>query len=211
MGTLIDLTGERFGRLRVLGRAGSDLQNKPTWRCVCDCGAEVVVRGLSLRSGHTESCGCYCREVHTKHGDEGSRLYVIWCDMKERCFLPSHKSFADYGGRGITVCEEWLDYATFMEWALENGYDPEAVKWTCTLDRIDHEKGYCPENCRWVDMKAQGRNKRNNVLIEFRGEIRPLSEWAEILGVKYQTLYARLTRYNLSVEAAFTKGICEGR
>lgn len=211
MGTLIDLTGERFGRLKVLGRAGSDLQNKPTWRCACDCGVEVVVRGSSLRSGHTESCGCYCREVHTKHGAEGTRLYAVWKNMRDRCSNENHKSYANYGSRGISVCKDWLDFSNFMEWAFRTGYDPNARKGKCTLDRIDCNEGYCPENCRWADAKTQGRNKRNNVLIEFRGEVHPLSEWAEILGVKYQTLYARLTRYNLSIEAAFTKGICEGR
>lgn len=208
MGTLIDLTGERFGRLRVLSRAGSDLQNKPTWRCVCDCGAEVVVQGANLRKGHTVSCGFYCRDVHTKHGAEGTRLYAVWKNMRDRCFKERHKSYADYGGRGITVCEDWLDFSNFMEWAFQTGYDPDAPKGKCTLDRIDYNKGYHPENCRWVDAKTQGRNKRNNRLVEFRGEVRPLSEWAEIFGIKYQTLYARLTRYGLSVDAAFSGTSC---
>ena len=206
MGVLTDLTGERFGRLTITGRAGSDAQRKPTWRCICDCGNIVVVRGAALKSGHTRSCGCYSHDIHTKHGEERTRLYAIWHSMKSRCFCKSHKFYSDYGGRGITVCEEWLSFANFRNWAYSTGYNPDAPKWECTLDRIDYNGGYSPENCRWVSMEVQGSNKRNNRYFEFQGEVHSLKEWAEILGIKYQTLYARLTVHGMSVDDAFTRG-----
>lgn len=205
MGVLIDLTGERFGRLTVTGRAGNDAQRKPIWHCVCDCGRKVVVRGMALRSGHTLSCGCYSRDVHTKHGGEGSRLYRVWCDMKARCLNKNHRFYSYYGGRGISICEEWLDFSNFQQWAYHTGYDPTSKKWECTLDRIDSNRGYFPDNCRWVSMAVQDSNKRNNRYFEFRGEVHSLREWAEILGVKYQTLYARLNVHGMSVEEAFGK------
>lgn len=205
MGVLIDLTGERFGRLTVTGRAGNDAQRKPTWRCVCDCGNIVTVRGAALKSGHTLSCGCYNRDIITKHGDEGTRLYAVWRGMKARCLNKNHKFYSDYGGRGITVCEELLDFSNFKDWAIQSGYDLNAPKWTCTLDRIDPDGGYSPDNCRWVSMEVQGSNKRNNRYFEFRGEVHSLKEWAKILGIKYQTLYARLTVHGMSVDEAFNK------
>jgi hypothetical protein len=118
--------------------------------------------------------------------------------MKGRCFNPHNPAFADYGGRGITVCEEWLVFDNFRNWAVSNGYQENAEKWHCTLDRIDVNKGYSPDNCRWVNMKTQGRNKRNNVTVDYDGRKCTLSELAEITGVKYQTLYARLTRQGKS-------------
>lgn len=195
MGKFIDLTGKRFGRLFVIERGENDKQKKPMWKCQCDCGEYVTVRGAALSQGHTVSCGCYCREKHTTHGGFGTRLYKIWQSMNDRCCCETHPAYADYGNRGIRVCEEWLDFAKFREWALENGYDKTAPKWKCTLDRKDVNGNYEPSNCRWVDMKVQGRNKRNNRLLEYNGEQHTLSEWSEILGVGYQTLYARITRY----------------
>lgn len=205
MGRFIDLTGKRFGRLIVLERAENDNQKKPQWRCECDCGNQTVVRANALRRGTIVSCGCYVKEIHKTHGDSGSRLYAVWHDMKARCFNPNHVFYSDYGGRGITVCEEWLSFDTFREWAISTGYDSNAEKWTCTLDRIDNSVGYCPENCRWVDMKMQGRNKRNNRMIKYQGQRKSLSEWVSELGLSYQTVYARLTRYGLSVTEAFER------
>ena len=202
MGTLIDLTNKRFGRLFVVGRAENSKEGKPTWKCECLCGNIVTIRGAALSSGHTVSCGCYCRDTHTSHGGESTRLYNVWRSMKARCLTPSHKAYTDYGGRGITVCKEWLNFSKFREWALSNGYDENAPKWVCTLDRINVNKGYAPENCRWVDMFEQGRNKRNSKIIEYNGEQHTLREWADILGIGYQTLYARITRYGYSVNLA---------
>lgn len=207
MGKFIDLTGKRFGRLFVIERGENDKQNKPMWKCQCDCGQHVTVRGAALSQGHTVSCGCYCREKHTTHGGFGSRLYEIWGSMHHRCSRETHYAYKDYGGRGIVVCDEWKDFAKFREWAIENGYDETAPKWECTLDRKDVDGNYEPSNCRWVDMKAQGRNKRNNRLLEYNGEQHTLSEWSEILGIGYQTLYARITRYGWNGQDVLSRPI----
>ena len=168
MGTFIDLTGQRFGQLTVISRAGSSYGNV-TWNCLCECGKHVVVKAGSLRSGNTKSCGCLKRQMgtingkqfSTTHGSSHSRLYSVWRGMKARCTNPKHKHYKHYGGRGIRVCDEWYnDFAAFQAWAVSQGYNPNALKGQCTIDRINVNGDYCPDNCRWVDMKAQRINQR---------------------------------------------------
>lgn len=162
---LIDMTGERFGRLVVIGRAPNGNRGKVYWRCLCDCGSEVSVRGDHLRYGFVKSCGCYnseyVTETHTTHGCYHTRLYKVYRTMLARCFNPKNDGFKNYGGRGITVCDEWRkDFLSFREWALENGYDDSASFGYCTIDRIDVNGNYEPGNCRWVTMAVQQKNKR---------------------------------------------------
>jgi len=159
MRALIDLTGERFERLCVIRRVGNK-KDKVMWLCKCDCGNETNATGTHLKRGSIKSCGCLRRELQTKHGEHKSRLYGVWRDMKSRCYDANLKSYKNYGGRGITVCDDWHDFANFREWAYDNGYHPEAPKWKCTLDRINNNGNYEPSNCRWVDMKIQNHNKR---------------------------------------------------
>lgn len=161
MGRLIDLTGQRFGRLVVMERA-ENKGNAVTWLCKCDCGAETLVSGKDLRRGHTQSCGCFHREnfgaICTTHGARGTRLYNVWRGMKDRCYSKTHKYYKHYGGRGITVCAEWLhDFAAFQGWALSHGYRDDL-----SIDRIDNDKGYSPDNCRWATATEQRHNRRDS-------------------------------------------------
>lgn len=180
------------------------------WLCRCDCGKEFVTLGKSLRSGLTKSCGCYSHSLRVKesttHGLSHERLYRVWVDMKKRCYDPAFKYYKNYGGRGIAVCDEWRnDYISFRTWAMENGYDPFAPKGLCTIDRIDVNGDYSPENCRWVDMYEQGQNKTNNRIVNYLGEEMTISRAASLAGVKEGTLWNKVFYDGLSVEEAVKK------
>ena len=201
---VFDITGNRYGRLVVLHREG--LSNSHiTWKCQCDCGRIVEVVGNNLKNGHTKSCGCYakekCVERATKHNMCHDRLCKEWYRMLNRASNTKWSEAHRYALRGIDVCQEWKEsFETFQKWALENGYSNEL-----SLDRIDNDKGYSPDNCRWADRKTQCRNKSNNVIIEYKGEKKTLAEWAEDLGMNYGTLHSRLKRWNWDIEKAFKK------
>ena len=190
---LIDLTGKRFGRLLVIAKDGHKGKSV-AWLCKCDCGAKVIVRGNDLRSGATQSCGCIHREQlverNSTHGFCGTRLYNIWGLMVQRCYNQNVPCYEAYGGRGIGICLEWReDFQAFYEWAMGNGY-----KENLTIDRIDNNKGYSPDNCRWVTRKVQANNTRRNHYITHNGETHTLSEWAGFLGLNPDTLGSRIYR-----------------
>lgn len=195
MAKAINLAGRRFGRLTAIERVASP-KAQAQWRCVCDCGKETVVRSQDLRNGHTKSCGCYGLEVsvsHTPsfftHKESKSRLYRVWIGIKERCNNCKNKDYSYYGGRGIKACPEWdKSYLAFRDWALASGYRDDL-----TIDRIDVNGSYCPENCRWVDMKTQMNNTRANRKITQNGETRTMAEWAERTGIAYETIRYRAT------------------
>jgi len=175
-----DRTGQVFGELKVVNRAENHLYTDPKgkehtrsmWVCQCSCGKTTTVRTDHLLSGKILSCGCvgkkHSAEAKVKHGQTDSRLYRVWHNMKARCYNRNVRSFKNYGANGVKICSEWLtDFGAFSRWAFANGYDPEAEYGKCTIDRIDPYGDYCPENCRWVDLKEQAANKRK----EKHGEV----------------------------------------
>ena len=157
---------------------------KKKYKCKCECGNITFVSGEKILSGHTKSCGCYRKDYgknNIKHGLYKNRIYFEWKNMLYRCYKDKYPYFKYYGGRGIKVCKDWInDVYNFASWATDNGYNDEL-----TLDRIDVNGNYCPENCRWVDYKQQARNKTTNIKIMFQGKLIGMSEVAEILGIKY--------------------------
>lgn len=203
------LTGERFGKLTAIELVGKTKYGVALWRCKCDCGNEIVVQAGNLKNGHTKSCGCYrvefCKQNFTKHGLEHTRLYGIWCDMKARCYDTAHKSHQRYGGRGITVCDEWKDdVQAFYSWAVANGYCDGL-----TIDRVDNEGDYCPENCRWATVKDQANNRRTNINITYKGETKNMKQWAIDVGIPYSVVWQRMQKLGWSAERALTEPVKE--
>lgn len=196
---IIDISGQRCGRLTAIEYTGR--KTKPggnaIWLFRCDCGNYVERPRSMLKYSKTPSCGCYVRErmgnLNKTHGGRNDRLYLVWMDMRRRCSDKKDKNYFRYGGRGITVCDEWQDYAVFKQWAMSSGYDPTAKHLVCTIDRIDTNGNYCPENCRWVDAKAQNNNRRTNKLIDYRGKTQTLKQWSEELGLNYSLVCKRLS------------------
>lgn len=196
----IDLTGSKFGSLTVLKEVGKTKNNMKLWECECSCGNRVVVPTNNLKSGHTKSCGCAWKNSITKHGKCDTRLYSIWRNMKQRCYNCKNKAFNNYGGRGISVSNEWKEsFERFYEWSISHGYSKDLQ-----LDRVDNNGNYEPENCRWVTRTENNRNKRTNHFITFNEETHTLKEWGELKGINYQVILWRLKK-GWSLEDALTK------
>lgn len=199
MGQFQDLTGHRFGRLTVLYRVRQDGCAATVWHCRCDCGKEKDVRASKLKTGNTRSCGCLrselVKESNIKHNMSHTRLYGIWSNMKRRCDDPNNPKFKNYGARGIKVCEEWYNSEIFFEWALTNGYNDNL-----TIDRIDVNKGYYPENCRWIGIKEQSLNRTDNHFLIMRGKRQTMKEWSVELGIPYRKLERLINEKHISLE-----------
>lgn len=210
MNHLKDLTGQRFTRLTVISRAENAMGQGTNWLCRCDCGNLKVVSRKHLVGGNTMSCGCLKKESLEKfyHRFDGvprstkkdERLYRIWKGMRNRCNGENHPKRHRYGGRGIKVCVEWDDYEMFKDWALTHGY-----KDNLTIDRIDNDGDYSPENCRWATNKQQSNNKSQNHIVRIGSESHTISEWSDISGVPSRTIWQRI-KYGIEGERLITKG-----
>ena len=199
--------GNRFGRLVVLKSLPPSVspsgKKRTRWLCQCECGAVTEVLQMNLVNGHTPSCGCLCKEVkinlNTTHGWSNTRLYRIWGHMRQRCSNPNAPRYDIYGGRGIKVCEDWKEFQFFKDWSLSHGYSDDL-----TIDRIDNDGDYCPQNCRWTSVVDQANNRRTNVHIAYNGEKHTIAEWARILDINTHTLRNRL-RAGIPPEKAFAE------
>ena len=167
MGKIPNEINNRYGRLVVISLLPERSKKKGArWLCQCDCGNTTIATTDALHSKSKQSCGCLHKDsakmigkIYTKHGMVGKRIYVEWNSMKSRCFNPNNKSYSRYGGRGITVCDEWKnDFEAFQKWALENGYTDEL-----TIERKDVNKGYSPDNCCWITAQEQAKNRRTTL------------------------------------------------
>lgn len=216
-----DITGQKFERLTVIEFVGvNPVGRSALWKCKCECGNDVVVRGTNLRNGVTKSCGCLLKEYYrnkpkssaektalanTTHGCTHDRLFKIWTSMRSRCRNSKTPAYKWYGAKGVRVCKEWDEsYLAFKKWAYANGYDDTAPMHHCSIDRIDVNGDYCPENCRWADVKTQAENKTTVRMIEYNGEKHSIAEWARIYGVHRDTLRWRLNKLGWPIEKALT-------
>lgn len=189
-GQYIDLKGQKFGKLKVV-EFYEKTPKQTKWLCECECGNQCVVYSAHLKSGHTKSCGCISKEriknLNFKTGLSQTKLYRVYRNMLNRCYWEKSDMFKHYGARGIGVCDNWKNkengFECFSKWAFDNGY-----KEGLTLDRIDCNKGYCPENCRWVDAYVQANNKRKNWYLKINGEIDTVGNWARRLNISYWNL-----------------------
>lgn len=194
----VDITGNKFNKLTVIKYSRTVGRRRTMWLCKCDCGQMVEVEGSHLKNGHTKSCGCLNREfiadLNFKNGLSGTKIYYVWYNMRNRCNRKDGREYSLYGGRGISVCDEWLGengFVNFSNWAMTNGYSDNL-----SLDRIDNNKGYCPENCRWTDRYIQANNKRNNRFVKINGEVGTVANMAR----KYKINYWNLLHYSKGVK-----------
>lgn len=182
-----DLTGRTFDRLTVVGRAEARPgAHTSFWVCRCRCGTVKTVSATALKQGYTRSCGCLHRERVRTCRHFNHRLYHVWQDMKQRCSNPNSQYYHRYGGRGISVCEEWADYDAFFRWAMKSGYQSGL-----TIDRIDNDGNYEPSNCRWATPMENTNNRANTRRVTFQGQTHTLTEWAEITGIPRRTIRYR--------------------
>lgn len=202
---LYNLINRRFGKLTVMKYMGYDMNTTGEtrafhkWLCKCDCGNTKIVQSRNLLNGHCQSCGCLAKNPDPKytitHGKTNTRLYDIWKNMKGRCYTPSNSGYKHYGARGIQVCDEWKnDFNSFYEWSMNSGYNPNAKRGECTIDRIDVNGNYEPDNCKWVNMIEQANNRTSTKKHFIGGEYLTLREIATNYGIPYKTLKGRIDR-----------------
>jgi hypothetical protein len=201
MKSIIDLTGQRFSRLAVVGPAKQKKYGKTTWNCLCDCGNTVNIPGSQLRNGNNRSCGCLLRETITTHGHSIDSIrspeYTAWTNMKDRCLNANRGDYHRYGGRGIKVCDRWL--SSFESFYEDMGKRPTPKH---SLERENNEKDYEPGNVKWATPKEQQNNRSSNAVITFMGQQKTIKQWAETMGINYHTLWHRIRIQGWSIEKA---------
>lgn len=199
----------------VVCREPNDSSNKVCWKCLCDCGKYVTVRAGELRHGDTKSCGCLQKEIAIRNLNAARtirllnkrprhwKLYSVWYQMLRRCENQDDESYANYGGRGISVCAQWKnDFYSFQSWALSHGYQ-EGL----TIDRIDNNGNYEPGNCHWATYKEQNNNYRRNVMLMFRGQERTIAQWSETTGLSHALIWQRIFSLGWPIERALTEPV----
>lgn len=195
-----NIEGKRFGRLKAIEPVGKNSHKEILWKCVCDCGNEPIVSYQNLTRGKTRSCGCLQAERRYIHGLYGTRIRGIYYKMLNRCNNKNSNDYYKYGERGIYVCEEWSGengFLNFYNWSMESGYSDEL-----SIDRIDNKKGYSPDNCRWVSMSVQANNKRNNIVIDYKGKKQTMKQWCIELDIPYKTALKKYHR-GISIDDIF--------
>lgn len=200
-----NLTNERHGRLVILRFAGV-IKPNARWNCVCDCGNPAWgILGYHLTRDATLSCGCIQKEfvggLRRTHGKSQTPEYRVYLWMLERCYRPTATGYKDYGARGITVCDRWIDNNGFLNFLADMGEKPTPKH---SIERIDTNGNYCPENCKWATRKEQARNTRRTVRITYDGRTQSLADWADEYGLPYGILYARLSRLRWDIHKSLT-------
>lgn len=199
--------GKKFGMLTVLQPVHvttNQGNNEWHWEMKCDCGNKKVYRPYPVIKGKIVSCGCWRgqgKQAPKRHSESHTRLHNIWCGINNRC-NPSHKNNSRYGARGIKVCSEWGEYENFAKWAREHGYEDGL-----TIERVNVDGDYCPENCKWIPLEKQARNRRTTLWVTYQGEKMSLAEAAEIAGLPYKQVHYRIKRNGWSVEKALSTPI----
>lgn len=205
MSKFIDITGNRYNNLIVVKRVENAPGGVTVWECICDCGNTTFVRGVNLKSGAVKSCGCLLKNMKTtlRHNMSNSRLYHVWASIKRRCNAPSDKNYKNYGSRGIKMYKEWADsFETFMAWALNNGYSD-----SLTIERIDVNGDYCPENCTWIPANEQQKNRRTCYSITYNGRTQNLVDWCNELNLPYKLIHNRIHKLGWTFVRSITEPV----
>lgn len=200
----LDLRGKRFTRLVAIERVENAPNGLAVWKCQCDCGNITFVRSSNLMSGAVKSCGCLTRDnaYHT-HRMSKSRLYQKWASIKNRCYYKSAQNYRNYGARGIKMCDEWANsFEKFRDWAFQSGYRDDL-----TIERIDFNGNYCPENCTWIPRSAQSSNTRRCVIITYNGKTQNLNDWCKELNLDYKRINNRIKKLGWSFERAISEPV----
>jgi hypothetical protein len=194
-----DLSSQRFSRILVISREGTNKYRQAMWNCICDCGETLVLSTNHLTTGNTKSCGCYHREKITKHGNYLHPLYSKWIAIKYRCYDKKSGSYPNYGGRGIRMSKSW--FYSFEQFAKDIGLPPTPKH---SIDRIDNNKGYSKLNCKWSTQKEQNNNTRQTMFLTHEGQTKPVSQWAKDIGIPADRIKSRI-RHGKSVSEALSK------